>query len=522
MKNQIIFKLMVFILIILIISPITISIKQSPVKTFNNTINFIDNYSWIKLFGGESKDVGYDIKKTLDNGYIITGSTVSYGMGEIKKPDLWLIKTDSNGNELWNKTFGDEYDDEGYCCQETSDSGFIIIGKTWSNEKKFDLFLVKTNENGDFQWEKSYGGEYDDIGYSVEQTNDGGYIISGSTGYSFNDEKDFDIWILKTDRDGNLEWEKTITGDGQDDAICIRQTNDNGYILTGTYADEFGNYDIILRKIDENGNEQWTNMIGGDNFDNGYNVIQTSDDGYAVVGSSYSFALSPGILIKLDEYGSKKLLKNYHLALYDIQQTPEVGYLLCGGEFGGGMNDFYPLIVKVNPTGNIQWQEVYSDKIGFLYALDLTNDGGSVAIGFIKNDANIEDIFLIKLGNKFPNNTSINGEINGKYNTLYNYKFKSIDPDGHDIYYEIDWGDGTDINKFGPYKSGIEINLSHLWELENTYIIKARAIDMYNSTGEWSSLEVSMPKNKLLFYLLDQFFYNYPVLKNLLKKNPTN
>jgi len=514
MKKQIITMIIVCILIVIAIVPISVSINQSSIKIIYKSSNFINNYSWIKQFGGENKDVGYDIKITSNGGYIITGSTVSYGTGNNKKPDLWLLRTDANGNELWNKTFGNEYTDEGYCCQETSDGGFIIVGKTWSNEKNSDLWLIKTNENGELQWKKSYGYEYDDIGYSVEQTNDGGYIISGSTGYSYHEENDFDIWILKIDHNGELEWDKTIYGDGQDDAMCIIQTNDNGYILTGTYADEYRNYNIILIKMDENGNEEWTEMIGGYDFDYGYNVIQTSDGGYTVVGGSYSFDIFPGILIKVDENGSIIFLKNYYLALYDIQQTPEGGYLLSGGRFGGGMNEFNPVIVKITQMGDIQWQEEYSDNIGFLYALDLTNDGGSISIGFINHEDTDENVFLIKLGNKNPDNTSIDGMINGKYDTLYNYTFIGIDPDGHDIYYEIDWGDGTEIKKLGPFESGTEIVYGHVWDKEDTYIIKARTIDIYNATGKWTMLEVSMPKIRPLL----NYFGNYPILFNLFNR----
>lgn len=238
-----------------------------------------------KTFGGDSSDYGYSVQQTTDGGYIIVGSTKSFGAGN---KDVYLIKTDSTGNTLWTRTFGGINDDDGYSVQQTTDGGYIITGNTQSfGAGGVDVYLIKTDTFGDTLWTKTFGGTSFDYGYSVQQTFDGGYIITGET-FSFNGNGD--VYLIRVASNGNLVWTKIFGGTNADWGYCIRQTNDSGYVILGTTLSfGAGIEDVYLIKTDANGDTIWTKTYGGMSHEAGSGVMQTTDGGYIITGNTQSF-----------------------------------------------------------------------------------------------------------------------------------------------------------------------------------------------------------------------------------------
>jgi hypothetical protein len=314
------------------------------------------NVQWAKTYGGTNDEEAYSIQQTSDGGYIVAGYTYSFGAGYY---DIFLIKTDASGNIIWAKTYGGTSRDEAYSVQQTSDGGYIVAGWTWSFDVVGDIFLIKTDVNGNVQWAKTYGGPGWEEAYSVQQTSDGGYIVAGwTTSFGTGGR---DIFLIKTDANGNIQWAKTYSAMLYNDnkAYSVQQTSDGGYILAGYTGSFTAGYDIFLIKTDANGNIQWAKTYGGTGADYAYSVQQTSDGGYIVAGiTNFSVPIHGDIfLIKTDANGNIIWAKTYggtsRDVAYSVQQTSDGGYIVAGGtsSFGAGGDNFF--LIKTDANGNI-------------------------------------------------------------------------------------------------------------------------------------------------------------------------
>ena len=308
--------------------------------------------TWSKTYGGAESDWGWSVQQTLDGGYIITGQTESFGAGDL---DLWLIKTDDQGNKLWDRTFGGAEDDCGWSVQQTLDGGYIITGRTESfGAGGFDLWLIKTDDQGNKLWDKTFGGAKNESGSEVQQTLDGGYIITGLASLDWVIETDdqgnklWDAWYgilysddalrIETDDQGNKLWDR-IPGEDR----SVQQTIDGGYIFlrssnNAVYTGDDAYSKTKLYKTDDQGNMIWYKEING-NY--GLSVQQTIDGGYIIIGNR---------LIKTDDQGNKIWERSFEGYGTSVQQTHDGGYIITGG---GGLGNGDVLLIKTDAEGNV-------------------------------------------------------------------------------------------------------------------------------------------------------------------------
>ena len=379
------------LLFILTIFLLIISCRR---ETENNLYGRIE---WLKII--DSSIIGYSVQQTSDGGYIVTGDTYSSG-----NTDIFLLKTDANGNEQWIKTFGGDENDQGLSVQQTFDGGYIIAGNTSSSGEGFeDVYLIKTNSLGDTLWTKTFGGTDDDFGRSVQQTPDSGYIVVGWT-KSFGEGLE-DVYLIKTNSFGDSIWTKFYGGTDNDLGRSVDQTLNGGFIIVGeTESYGAGRADVYIIETDENGETIWTKTYGGEENDVGYSVQLTYDGGYIIAGNTYSFDefISEILLLKINNNGktiwSKRYGDNYYNNGYSVQQTPDGGYIITGSTIGylSGYDwvDFVYL-VRTDFLGRYLWKRTYeNEELGFGtgYSVKETTDGGFIITGHINSNA-----FLMKV-----------------------------------------------------------------------------------------------------------------------------
>lgn len=288
--------------------------------------------------------------------------------------------------ERWEKVLFGESDDSvgGYCVEQTSDGGYVVTGyyhRHWKAGGEHHLVegacLIKTAANGTFEWLKVFNASYDDTGRSVRQTSDGGYII---TGYCTGDEHD--IWLIKTDTTGNMEWNTTFGGDKNDFGYSVEQTTDGGYIVAGSTSSYGAGDNIWLIKTDSSGIKEWDRVFGRGGFQNGRSVQQTTDGGY-IIGGDW--------LVKTDSEGSEEWIKE--IEGEDARQTTDGGYIIAGSGY-----DIQ--LTKTDSEGNEEWSRKLAGS-GRGTSVRQTSDGGYIITGYGGGDGWVPcSMVLIKTDSK--------------------------------------------------------------------------------------------------------------------------
>ncbi|MBD3232518.1 MAG: T9SS type A sorting domain-containing protein [candidate division Zixibacteria bacterium] len=336
---------------------------------------------WTKTYGGIDWDRAESIRQTDDGGYIMAGFTESYGGGG---RDFYLIKTDSEGNSLWSETYGGVDRDEALSVQQTSDGGYIVGGLTESyGAGAVDFYLIKTDSDGNTVWTKTYGGSDSDYGYSVRQTNDGGYIFAGYS-ESFGAGAG-DMYLVKTNSAGDTLWTRAFGGTDYEGASSVQQTADGGYIVAGhTNSFGAGDYDCYLVKTDSAGNPQWTGTYGAGTYEIAQSVHQTFDGGYILAGYSNNGDID-FYVVKIDSdgdaiwsgiYGQNGGADEF---AFCVRQTLDGGYIVAGRTTNNG-DDFY--LVKTNSGGDTLWTRTYGgNQAEVALSVRQTDDGSYIAAG---------------------------------------------------------------------------------------------------------------------------------------------
>ncbi|MBW8048923.1 MAG: T9SS type A sorting domain-containing protein [Cytophagales bacterium] len=348
-------------------------------------LNAAGDTLWTKSLGGTYDEYANDVIQTNDGGYIValqTNSTDSFSQGGW---DYWIVKLDSMGTVEWQKNYGGTGTDKAFSVVQTNDGNYMVAGYSSSTDGDVtgniggstDFWIIKIDTIGNMIWDKSYGGTSSDIAYSIEPTNDYGYIIGG---YSYSNDVDVDTnkggrdyWILKIDSAGNIDWQKALGGAWWDICSKVIQTSDGGYIAAGFSASDDGDatvwlggsYDYWIVKLDSIGTIEWEKTLGGSDIDIANSIIQSSDGGYMV-------------------------------AVYSASNDSNV-------TFNHGKEDYW--IVKLDTAGNIQWEEsLGGDSIDYAYSIIQLNDGSYVVAGFSQSmEGDVtgvkgkEDFWIVKL-----------------------------------------------------------------------------------------------------------------------------
>ena len=391
---------------------------------------------WVKTYGGSELDEATSVQQTSDGGYIIAGTTKSYGAGD---KDFYLIKTNENGDTTWTKTYGGSETDECQSVKQTTDGGYIIAGTTNSfvaGDK--DYYLIKTNENGDTIWSKTFDNSKYDNAFSTLQTTDGGFVIVGYTQQTGNSS--YDVYLIKTDASGDTIWTKTYGGTQSEFPHYVNQTSDGGYIITGsTFSNTLGSQDVYLVKTDEYGDTLWTKAYGGTGSDVAEHVQQTPDGGYIIAGYTESFGTGSydAYLLKTDSLGDTTWTKTYGGVDFDkatsVQQTTDGGYIIAGmtKSYGAGNMDVY--VIKTNENGDTLWTKTYGgNNYDLASSLKQTTDSGYVIAGLTASFGNGNyDFYLIK--------TDINGDTIQTQNSINDIKgIKDMYPNPFTAYTTIE------------------------------------------------------------------------------------
>lgn len=377
---------------------------------------------WNRTFGGTGSYQVDSVQQTVDEGYILAGMVRSYGYD---RSYALLIKTDHNGNETWNRTFGNDTGkfSSAWSVQQTSEGGYILAGEiSPSGTGSYEALLIKTDANGSEQWNKTFRRKDSTEARSVQQTRDGGYILAGrtyKTGFFYGKPRD-DILLIKTDSNGSEQWSRVFEGTGDDLTYSVQKTTDDGYILAGWatsqqttwYGAQSFTFEAWLLKTDVNGSQQWKKSFGETKTSSqgiglAYGPLtaqQTSDGGFILAGSMFwdKENRNPVWLIKVDADGNQQWKKKLGPGwVMSVHQSRDDGYILAG-RTSDDIDNSKAWLIKTDTNGNEQWNSTFGRTInGTINSIHQTFDGGCILAGtgyMGSYNVSDSDAWLIKVG----------------------------------------------------------------------------------------------------------------------------
>ncbi len=454
---------------------------------------------WTKTYGGNDDDYGYDLKQTDDDGYILAGSTSSFGSGGF---DFYVIRTDSLGDTLWTRTFGGVNDDYGRAVDIVKDGGFVIAGEKDAIPQKPDAMIVRVDQSGQMLWEKLYGTTLEDGVYSIIQTNDGGYVLAGYLYLGIGGN--VYGWLLKLDVVGDSVWSQLFGSNLQDLFYSVNQTYDGGYIVTGKIR--LAEYtDIWLVKTDSLGNEQWSKNYDYDHdIDVGYSVQQIQDGGYIVAGGASPPDIeNRGWIIRTNSVGDTlwtKFIPSYTASpigsstiCYSVVQAGNGDYIVAGHQTQVTFQQQVMLlrissdIIPVELTSFTATVTQNSVSLNWQTATETNNSGFEIERSEMSNVIGQTDWQVVGFVPGFgtttePKSYSFIDEnlSSGKYQ----YRLKQIDFDG-----TFEYSNTIDVEITSPTEFSLEQNYPNPFNPSTNikYTIGSRqfvTLKIFNSLGE--------------------------------------
>ncbi|HOT07734.1 MAG: hypothetical protein A4E45_00769 [Methanosaeta sp. PtaB.Bin039] len=342
-------------------------------------------------------DVGIIVWPAEDGGFLFAGLTKSFGAGDT---DAWLVKTDENGTELWNKTFGGAGRDAGVYFRPIREEGYIIAG--WTNSSGAggdDVLVIKTDENGTEIWNRTYGSKADERGRTIHQTRDGGYIIGGIAGSLGSEERNF--LLIKTDPSGNEVWNRTYGGSGMEVFNTAQPTTGGYVVIGGTNSTSSGDWDIILIRADEDGDEIWNKTLGGPGNQTAISFDQNMDGGYTITGFDDVAGNNNALLIKTDGKGDEIWRRSFGGAGddqgRDVLETRDGRYLIAGWTNSSGAGGTDLILIMTGADGREIWNMTYGgqddDRGRFVSP---AYDGGYIVVGESRSASGDWDALLVR------------------------------------------------------------------------------------------------------------------------------
>lgn len=356
---------------------------------------------WALNYGGYSSEAAGSLVRLTSGDMVLCGSTYSYGAGD---HDMYVVRTDSVGGTLWTETYGGAGTEYGHDIRQTSDGGFILIGSTTSTGAGGrDVFIVKIDSTGTELWSRTYGGAAHDDGFSIRELYDGGFIACGTT-ESFGSGTD--MYLIRTDSLGDSLWTKTYGGASGESGAAVRVTSDSGFILVGNTGSFGTGYSSMYAvRTDSIGDTLWTATYGNDRADLGSTVEVTTDNGFIFGGTTVEDGENfyDGYVVKTDSLGVLEWDSAYggydEDRIYTIQTTPDGGYVLGGVSEVSGARKMDMLLLKIDGGGNTEWQrQVGGSETDACRSIILDGQNDYLCLGYsYSSTAGSADLYLVKM-----------------------------------------------------------------------------------------------------------------------------
>ncbi|MFI5135020.1 MAG: hypothetical protein ACHQD9_04115, partial [Chitinophagales bacterium] len=365
---------------------------------------------FLKTFGGNRDDEMHSMIRSHDGGFIMVGSTESFGQGNFGNSDDYIVKTDSEGNVIWSKTVGIQSYDDIYWIEPTNDSAYVICGIASDNDTSIGILLAKISESGNILWQKVLEQDHAGIGYCIRQTSDGGFIIAAEILMLDN----LDFLLIKTDESGNVQWSKQMGSADPDIPSYIMQTHDGGYLACGVSRQNSATMPIYAVKTDSAGNIQWQkNYNTSPPFSRSTvsDIISTPDGGYIIAGGNTHNQLTSDImLLKINSDGNVQWTKAYggneDEFCGSIIQNADGSFVVCGESASSeSTGNFDGLVMLIDSSGDLIDSYLFGKTFAdddFVSIISLP-DGGYMLGGTTSSFSQFfyGDFMMMKIDNEF-------------------------------------------------------------------------------------------------------------------------